>query len=93
MLRLSIALSAAGPDGARVRDEFLTERHDQLQAMLDRARERGERVPEVMEVIDHLLAPIYFRVVFGADRLDPAYLEDLVARLVQPHSPTSQNRV
>lgn len=83
ILRLAMALATAGTDGTRLRDEFLDERYRQLQTMLDRSRERGERPPEVMEVIDHILAPIYFRVVFGAERLDPAYTEGLVERLLK----------
>lgn len=92
ILRLAIALSAAGPDGARLRDEFLDERYRQLQAMLDRSRERGERSPETMEVIDHILAPIYFRVVFGAEHLDAAYTEGLVERLLASLGGTTGSR-
>lgn len=83
VLRLAIALAASGPDGARLRDEFLNERYRQLQAMLDQSRERGERTPEVMEVIDHVLAPVYFRVVFGEEHIDPSYTEGLVDRLLR----------
>lgn len=87
ILRLSIALSAAGPDGTRLRDEFLDERYRQLQAMLDQSRTRGERTPEVLEVIDHLLAPVYFRVVFGANQIDADYTDGLVDRLLEPLAP------
>ena len=40
-------------------------RIEQIDAMLDRARARGEKTPHVFEVTDHLLAPIYMRVLFG----------------------------
>jgi hypothetical protein len=34
--------------------------------MLERARARGESTPHVLEVTDHLLAPLYMRTLFGA---------------------------
>ena len=40
-------------------------RIEQIGAMLERARQRGEKAPQVFEVTDHLLAPIYMRVLFG----------------------------
>lgn len=92
VLRLGIALSAAGPDGALLRDEFMDERYRQLQAMLDLSRERGERPPEVMEVIDHILAPLYFRVAFGQERIDPAYTEGLVERLLESLTGTARSQ-
>lgn len=82
VLRLAIALSAGGAAGAQLRDEFANERYDQLQAMLDRSRDRGEAPPEVLEVIDHILAPLYLRVVFGTERFDPDYTDALVERLL-----------
>ena len=50
-----------------------------LQAVLDRARDRGEDPPDALEVLDHLLAPIYIRVLFGAGPLTRDYLAGLVA--------------
>ena len=41
-------------------------RLEQIGAMLDRARARGEKTPHVFEVTDHLLAPLYMRTLFGA---------------------------
>ncbi|MEU9017328.1 TetR/AcrR family transcriptional regulator [Actinomadura sp. NPDC048394] len=81
VLRLVIALSAAGSDGIQARDAFLAERSRQLQAMLDRARDRGEHPPEGLDVLDHILAPMYIRVLFGAGPLTPAYVDALVDRL------------
>lgn len=45
--------------------EHLRAREADLRAMLDRAAARGERVPRVNEVFDHVLAPLYVRVIFG----------------------------
>lgn len=82
VLRLVIALSNAGESGAAARDQFLTERSRQLQEMLDRAHARGEESVELLEVIDHILAPIYVRVLFGAGPLTPEYVDGLVDRLL-----------
>ncbi|MGI5324300.1 TetR/AcrR family transcriptional regulator [Actinomadura nitritigenes] len=82
VLRLVIALSSAGPDGVQARDAFLAERSRQLQAMLDRARDRGEHPPEGLDILDHVLAPMYIRVLFGAGPPTPEYADTLVDRLV-----------
>ncbi|MFJ9784158.1 TetR-like C-terminal domain-containing protein [Amycolatopsis sp. NPDC101161] len=44
--------------------EYLKARGDDLQATLDKAAARGERVPTVDEVLDFVLAPLYLRVLF-----------------------------
>ncbi|MFI9837719.1 TetR/AcrR family transcriptional regulator [Nonomuraea sp. NPDC051941] len=82
VLRLVIALSTAGQDGLRARDAFLAERSRQLQVMLDRARDRGEDPPDVLDVLDHILAPMYIRILFGAGPLTPGYAGTLVDRLL-----------
>ncbi|MFI7059215.1 TetR-like C-terminal domain-containing protein [Streptosporangium canum] len=69
LLRLTTALSGEGQQRLQARDELLADRTRQLQAMLARARGRGEDPPDVLEVLDHLLAPIYMRVLFGAGPL------------------------
>ena len=43
----------------------LRKRPAQLQAMLDRASDRGEPAPRVNDVLDCILAPIYLRCPFG----------------------------
>ena len=93
VLRLVIALSSAGQDGVRARDAFLAERTRQLDAMLDRARERGELPPDALGVLDHILAPMYIRILFGAGPLTSDYVDTLVDRLLLftgepvPHAP------
>ncbi len=82
VLRLIVALSSAGEAGMRARDAFLAERGRQLQGMLDRARGRGEHPPEGFDILDHILAPIYIRVLFGAGPLTPGYVNALVDRLL-----------
>ncbi|MDN3352355.1 TetR/AcrR family transcriptional regulator [Actinomadura sp. DC4] len=82
VLRLTVALSGKGQPGLQARDDFLAERTRQLQTMLDRARERGEHPPDALGVVDHILAPMYIRVLFGAGPLTPDYVDGLVDRLL-----------
>jgi hypothetical protein len=44
-------------------------RAGQLQGMVDRAREPGEKAPGMLDIVDHLLAPTYVRVLFGTGPL------------------------
>jgi AcrR family transcriptional regulator len=82
VLRLVIALSDKGRHGLQARDDFLSERTRLVRAMLDRARERGEHPPDAQGVVDHILAPMYIRVLFGAGPLTPDYVDGLVDRLL-----------
>jgi AcrR family transcriptional regulator len=70
----------AGGDG-RARTVALGRRLEQISTMLERARDRGETPPPVAEVLDHLLAPLYIRALFGAP-VDESYAERLVERLI-----------
>ncbi|MEV5980025.1 TetR/AcrR family transcriptional regulator [Streptomyces sp. NPDC052114] len=85
VLRLAVALSGSGsgPEGLRLRDGFLAERARQMESMLDRARERGEPAPDALAVLDHVMAPMYIRVLFGAGPLTPEYVDGLVDRLLR----------
>ncbi|MFJ2829266.1 TetR/AcrR family transcriptional regulator [Streptomyces sp. NPDC087263] len=81
VVRLAVALSSNGQQGLQARDDLLAERTRQLQSMLDRARERGEHAPDAFAVLDHILAPMYIRVLFGMG-LTPDYVDGLVDRLL-----------
>lgn len=52
-------------------------RIDQIDAMLAWARARGEPAPHVLQVTDHLLAPLYVRALFGVPA-DETVAEGLV---------------
>ena len=58
----------------------------QIDAMLDRARARGEAPPQVIEVTDHLLAPLYMRALFGVPA-DAKVAEGLVDYLLGGRRP------
>lgn len=77
LLRTVLVALAGGPDGESTRDRFLAVRSEQLQSMLERARARGEDAPDVLDVLDGVLAPIYLRVLFGVVPLAPEYVEGL----------------
>ncbi|MEU0061678.1 TetR/AcrR family transcriptional regulator [Streptomyces sp. NPDC006334] len=80
LLRTVVTALATGPDGESARDRFLAVRSEQLQGMLERAHARGEDAPDVLEVLDGILAPIYVRVLFGVVPLTPDYIDGLVDR-------------
>ncbi|AZP15100.1 TetR/AcrR family transcriptional regulator [Streptomyces aquilus] len=82
LLRLAVALSGNGEQGVQARDDLLAERARQLESMLDRARERGEHAPDALGVLDHVMAPMYIRVLFGLGPLTADYVDGLVDRLV-----------
>lgn len=84
VVTLAVALSRSGPQGLKARDDLLAERTRQLQSMLDRATERGERAPDALDVLDHLMAPMYVRVLLGVGPPTPDYVDGLVDRLLRP---------
>ncbi|MFE9369000.1 TetR/AcrR family transcriptional regulator [Streptomyces sp. NPDC006711] len=82
VLHLAVALSANGQQGLRAGDDILAERMRQLQSMLDRSRDRGEPAPDALDVLDHVLAPMYIRVLFGIVPLTPDYIDGLVDKVL-----------
>ncbi|MER5887891.1 TetR/AcrR family transcriptional regulator [Streptomyces sp. NPDC001941] len=83
LLRTVVTVLAAGESGTEARDRFLAARSEQIESMLDRARARGESAPDVLEVVDVVLAPMYVRVLFGAQTLTAEYVDVLVRRLLR----------
>ena len=55
-------------------------RLQQITVMLGRAAARGEAAPPLMDVVDHLLAPLYMRALVGAP-ISAAFAHDLADRL------------
>ena len=81
VLMLRAAISNIPPQQDRSPAVILVERAAQLQQMLDRARDRGESPPTVDELLEIVVAPLYFHALF--DR--PASAKDarrLVDRLL-----------
>src|SRR3954469_17871143 len=75
----------AGADGS-LRHAAMKRRREQMELMLERARQRGEKPPDVDELLDHVLAPLYMRALFGRP-LSKAVADRLVDRLL-PRSGT-----
>jgi AcrR family transcriptional regulator len=71
----------AGVEG-KARTAAMQRRLDQIATMLERDRARGERPPELADVMDHLLAPLYMRALFGTPASE-AFAEKLVERLLK----------
>jgi AcrR family transcriptional regulator len=78
VLILRAAMVDGRTDGAAGLAGTLTERARQLQTMLDRARARGESPPTLDELIELVLAPLYFSALFtrAAGSPDPERLVD-----------------
>ncbi|WP_369355394.1 TetR/AcrR family transcriptional regulator [Streptomyces sp. cg2] len=51
---------------------------DQIDVILARAADRGERAPDTETLIDHVVAPMMYRILFRPGPLDAAYARDLV---------------
>jgi AcrR family transcriptional regulator len=68
--------------GEPPRQVYLLERGMQLQAMLDRARDRGENPPTLLELLEVVLAPLYFHVIFFNSPAGADHARGLVDRLL-----------
>ncbi|WP_433246946.1 TetR-like C-terminal domain-containing protein [Streptosporangium sp. CA-135522] len=64
------------------RQFYLMERAVQLQAMLDRAGDRGENPPTLLELLEVVLAPLYFHVIFFDAPVGADHARGLVDRLL-----------
>jgi AcrR family transcriptional regulator len=54
-----------------------SQRIEQAEQMISRARQRGEAAPSAAQVMDHVVAPLYHHAVFGL-AVDPDYADALV---------------
>ncbi|MEU7647180.1 TetR/AcrR family transcriptional regulator [Streptomyces huasconensis] len=66
-------------DGLR---ECLRRVSERFRPVLDTARERGDAPPSLQQVLDRIIAPLYFRVVFSIPGTDEAYVRELVAEFI-----------
>ena len=92
LLRTMVATGSPPGPGDMERVAALRPRLRQIATMLDRAAARGEAAPPLMDVVDHLLAPLYMRALFGTP-VSAAFAHDLADRLLAgPFGrPDSQN--
>ncbi|MDB5964547.1 MAG: regulatory protein TetR [Polaromonas sp.] len=75
LLRAAAAL-AGGED-----TDCLQKRRTEAGALVARARARGEAAPTAQLVMDHVVAPIVFRLIFGAAPVRPSLAATLVGQL------------
>ncbi|GAA3137729.1 TetR/AcrR family transcriptional regulator [Streptosporangium carneum] len=61
---------------------YLMNRGLRLQAMLDRAAERGERPPTLLELMEVVIAPLYYHAIFFGRPVGPDHARTLVDRLL-----------
>lgn len=79
------AIVANVDDGDRARrGTVLFRRAEGIQAMLDRAAERGEPRLHWTAVVDGILAPLYLRRLLDVGGVDDAYLAGLADRTIVP---------
>ncbi|WP_405147109.1 TetR/AcrR family transcriptional regulator [Sphaerisporangium sp. NBC_01403] len=79
---LRAALVGARPEGEPSKHVYLLERGTQLQTMLDRARDRGENPPTLLELLEVILAPLYFHAMFFERPTNAHHARTLVDRLL-----------
>jgi AcrR family transcriptional regulator len=86
--RVYVGAAPRSPEEGSSRARAIGGRLEQIDAMLERARQRGEHAPNVLEVTDHLLAPLYMRALFGApaDERAAAGLVDYLLEAVAARS-------
>ncbi|MFB7944247.1 TetR/AcrR family transcriptional regulator [Kitasatospora phosalacinea] len=84
LLRHAVGQSATCP-GPTPR---MAAREQQLATILTRAAERGEPSPTLGQGLDHLLAPLYFRVILNLGPIEPADARRLVDDLLRHHTGT-----
>jgi AcrR family transcriptional regulator len=79
---LALMRATVGVAGAHGRSACIVDRHAQLQAMLEQARARGERAPDVERAAEALLGPLYYRALFTAQQGEPEWVHTLVDALL-----------
>lgn len=72
--------SEIGADGGPAPGMFA--RRDEIEAMLARARDRGEVTPTLDQVLEGILAPMYFRLLFANGANDEDYARALVEQVL-----------
>jgi hypothetical protein len=60
----------------------MLDRAVRLQAMLDRAAERGESPPTLLELMEVVIAPVYYHAIFFNRPVGPEHAKTLVDRLL-----------
>lgn len=76
--RVLLATSELAPE---MRMKALAPRLEQLEAMLQRSKARGERAPTIDDIIDYIISPMYMRALLGRP-VNKAFAKQLVKRVL-----------
>lgn len=79
--------AARTPSLASAFRDFWAERRQVAATLLERAIEPNEDPEEVEQLLDHLLGPVYYRMLLTGDPIDDEYLWALVSSLPLRHQP------
>jgi AcrR family transcriptional regulator len=84
-LRTVVNVVAERVQGGRdPREACVVNRRGQVELLIERGRARGETVTVTAEeLVDHVLSPIYYRVLFATGPIDHALGEELVERILE----------
>ncbi|QHC22603.1 TetR/AcrR family transcriptional regulator [Streptomyces sp. GS7] len=82
ILRALVMSLPGTPEAQEERSRHFARRADDIGRILDRAAARGEDPPDIDQVLDHVLGPLYLRALFGAMPATPAYPQALVEQLL-----------
>ncbi|WP_026328724.1 TetR/AcrR family transcriptional regulator [Streptomyces sulphureus] len=84
----AVAVGIGAPEDAQDgAHSGLLAREEQLQGMLDRATARGETAPTVLDLLEVVLAPMYFRLLMFRVPPDEQQARTLVDRLLRLAEP------
>ncbi|GAB2568717.1 TetR/AcrR family transcriptional regulator [Nocardia heshunensis] len=64
---------------------------EQITLILTRATTRGDHTPNVETILDHVVAPIMYRILFRPDNLTPTLARHLVTELLSAPTTASQH--
>ncbi|MFF8727179.1 TetR/AcrR family transcriptional regulator [Streptomyces sp. NPDC015171] len=66
---------------------------EQIDLVLARATDRGESTPDVESVVDHVVAPLMYRILFRPEGLDAAYAHRLVEEALTADTGSRRRKV
>jgi AcrR family transcriptional regulator len=80
MLRIMTAVPEPSKDSTDLNELPIGRRARELEAMLTRGKKRGEKTPELVDIFELVLAPIYLRALFLGPIKSVGGVERLVDR-------------
>ena len=85
--RNTCLLKAAATLARDQETDCLRNRKSEAARLVERARARGHAHPSAQQVVDHVIAPVILRLLFGAEALPPELAAQLVDELLQLQTP------